>query len=53
MFEIRMRARESRIEAGFGMAACRNIVSQHYGKIEVKSTVAEGINFNITLPLKA
>jgi len=50
IFDIRLEARESRVEAGFGMAACHSIVSQHRGQIRVESSLGEGITFTIVLP---
>ncbi len=53
LFDIRLRTRQSRIEAGFGMAACQSIVGQHKGKLEVQSIKDEGTTFTIVLPIKA
>jgi signal transduction histidine kinase len=51
IFDIRLRTRESRIEAGFGMAACNSIVSQHKGRIEVESAPGKGTTFTVVLPV--
>ena len=53
LFEIRLQTRESRVEAGFGMAACHSIVSQHKGRLQVESAAGRGTAFTITLPLRA
>ena len=38
--------------AGLGLAICYNIISQHNGKINVKSELAKGTEFILTLPVK-
>jgi signal transduction histidine kinase len=38
---------------GLGLAACRNIVEAHHGRIRVQSTVGKGTAFTIKLPLAA
>ncbi|MBX3417959.1 MAG: sensor histidine kinase [Pirellulaceae bacterium] len=37
---------------GLGLAACRNIVQVHQGKIRVESTVGKGTCFTIKLPMQ-
>lgn len=50
IFEIRLRPGQSRVEAGFGMAACQSIVSQHKGQLLADSIVGQGTGFTIILP---
>jgi len=37
--------------AGLGLAACRNIIEAHHGRILVQSTVGKGTAFTIRLPV--
>lgn len=39
--------------SGLGLAACREIIEKHQGKIRVESTVGKGTAFTIRLPIKA
>ena len=52
VFDIRLEAGESRVEAVFGMAACRSIVSQHRGRMHVESSPEEGTIFTVALPVR-
>ena len=52
IFDIRLEAGESRVEAGFGMAACHSIVSQHRGQIRVESSLGKGTTFTLVLPVR-
>jgi len=36
--------------SGLGLAACREIVEEHHGRIRVESTVGKGTSFTIKLP---
>jgi signal transduction histidine kinase len=51
IFEIRLSPGQSRVEAGFGIAACHSIVSQHRGQLLAESTVGKGTTFTIVLPV--
>ena len=37
---------------GLGLAACKDIIEAHGGKIRVESAIGKGTNFTIVLPLK-
>lgn len=39
--------------SGLGLAACRDIVEEHHGRIRVESTVGKGTSFTIKLPAAA
>ena len=52
IFDIRLEAGESRVRAGFGMAACYSIVNQHRGQIHVESSLGKGTTFTILLPAR-
>ena len=52
IFDIRLEAKGSRVKAGFGMAACHSIVSQHRGQIHVESSLGKGTTFSIVLPVR-
>jgi len=51
IFDVRLQPGKSRIEAGFGMAACRSIVDQHKGRIQIASSADKGTCFTLALPL--
>jgi len=51
IFDIRLEAGESRVEAGFGMAACHSIVKQHRGQILVESSSGKGTTYTIVFPI--
>lgn len=51
IFEVTFLPGKSRIEAGFGMAACRSIVDQHNGRIHARSEQEKGTSFTVELPL--
>ncbi len=51
IFDINMEAKESRVAASFGMAACQNIIRQHNGRIDVESSRQTGTTFTIELPV--
>jgi len=51
IFDIHFKAGEKRIKAGFPIAGCHSIVSQHHGDIKVASQVGRGSTFTITLPI--
>ena len=36
---------------GLGLAACRQIIEAHHGRIRVESTVGKGTQFTIKLPV--
>ncbi len=38
---------------GFGLAACRDIIQSHHGRIRVESTVGRGTSFTVKLPVAA
>lgn len=44
--------RGSRVGAGFGLAACYQIVRDHRGTIEARSVVGQGTSFIMHLPLR-
>ena len=50
IFEIRLKPGQSRVEAGFGFAACHTIINQHKGQISAESMPGEGTTFKIILP---
>ena len=52
LFDIGFQAKESRVAAGFGLAASHSIVSRHGGKLIVESEVDRGTTFTVELPIE-
>jgi signal transduction histidine kinase len=52
VFDIDFRAKQSRVTAGFGLAASHSIVTQHGGEISVESEVGKGTTFTVALPVR-
>lgn len=53
LFEIGFQDMESRVAAGFGLAASHSIVTQHGGDLIVESEVGKGITFTVMLPVQS
>lgn len=51
LFELNFSAKGSRMGVGLGLPNAYNIIRKHRGKIQVKSTVGEGTQFCIVLPV--
>jgi len=52
IFDVNLETGNSRVAAGFGMAACHSIVDQHQGRIQVESSPGSGTSFTIALPIR-
>lgn len=52
LFDIRMEAKTSRVQASFGLAACQSIVNQHHGQLSVESHSEQGTTFIIRIPAR-
>lgn len=50
IFDIGFQAKESRVAAGFGLAASHSIVANHGGEITVESEIGRGTTFTVRLP---
>ena len=54
IFDVGWGAKSARVSAGFGLAACHQIiVGDHRGEISVRSQVGSGTTFRIELPRDA
>jgi signal transduction histidine kinase len=51
LFELNFSAKGSRMGVGLGLPNAHNIIRKHNGTIEVRSTLGEGTEFTITLPV--
>jgi two-component system NtrC family sensor kinase len=52
VFDIGLQAKDSRVSAGFGLAASHSIVVQHGGEISVASELGKGTTFTVMLPIR-
>jgi signal transduction histidine kinase len=52
LFDIGFQAKDSRVEAGFGLAASHSIVNQHGGELSVESEIGKGTSLTVMLPIR-
>jgi len=51
LFELNFSAKGSRVGVGLGLPNAYNIIRKHKGEIQVDTTIGQGTEFSITLPI--